>query len=107
MKRILTATVLIVSIVCSAAGQNLRTSFTTAADLVEMCKDLDPNRAMREPALALAFGFCSGYFNGLVASNTLIDQLKGSGAALFCPPVGVTPGQARKVFLKYMTDHPE
>ena len=46
-----------------------------------------------------------GYFNGLVATNRLIDQLKGT--ALFCPPTDVNPEQARKVFPKYMANHPE
>jgi len=50
--------------------------------------------------------FCLGLLQGLLHMNQLYEHhLK--GAALFCSPTGTTTGQAARIVVKYLRDHPE
>ena len=84
-------------------------SFRTANDLVRLCQDKKVDELM-DPPTALAFGFCRGLFGGLVAASiasTILAKPYNLGKPLFCAPTGVTSDQARKIFLKWMDEHPE
>jgi len=51
-------------------------------------------------------GFCLGLMQGMLHMNQVYEyQLK--GAALFCAPNSTTNGQAARIVVKYMRDHPE
>lgn len=50
-----------------------------------------------------SYGVCFGYFEGLLVMNQLLQI---GHHALFCPPDGVTVGELRLVFIKYMQDRP-
>ncbi len=51
-------------------------------------------------------GFCLGLMQGMLHMNQFYEyQLK--GAALFCQPDGTTTGQAARIVVKYLRDHPE
>jgi hypothetical protein len=78
----------------------------TANDLVRMCQDRSPRSLQHNSADAVGYGFCLGLFNGLIASNVYTKELK-LGQPLFCATSDVFPDEARKVFLRWMNDHPE
>lgn len=78
----------------------------TAGDFAESCKDPEQRTAINEPSSLAMYGFCLGFLNGVLVSNRLFLDMK-RGEPLFCAPPAVTPGQARQVFVKYMSDHPE
>jgi len=51
-------------------------------------------------------GFCLGLMQGMLHMNQFYEyQLK--GAALFCAPNSMTNGQAARIVVKYLRDHPE
>lgn len=84
-------------------------SFKTANDLVQLCQDKKLDE-LKNPATAMAFGFCRGIFQGLLAPSTVPTVLAkplNLGKPLFCAPSGVMPDQARKIFLNWMDEHPE
>jgi len=78
----------------------------TAGEFVNHCKEIAPLEGRGEPALILMNGFCLGYLSGLMVLNQLFQDM-GRGTPYFCPPDWVSPSQARLVFLKFMSDHPE
>jgi Rap1a immunity proteins len=50
--------------------------------------------------------FCLGLIQGMLHMNQFYEyQLK--GAALFCAPNSMTNGQATRIVVKYLRDHPE
>ena len=103
MKKMIFAAILIEVLATPLQAQTLA---KTAGDMAQVCADLDEKAATRNPALALKAGFCLGYFQGVLISNVMFTAHK-RGDAFFCAPIEVTPEQARKVFLKYLNDHPE
>jgi hypothetical protein len=73
-----------------------------------MCKDRTPSELLN-PVMAMELGFCNGLFSGLIASSigtaTLATRFDLKPA--FCAPQGVTADQGKKIFLKWMEEHPE
>ena len=52
-------------------------------------------------------GFCLGFMQGVTQTN-LVYQVRPKDSAVFClPEGGVKNGQAARVFVKYLRDHPE
>ena len=103
MKKIMFAMMFVGVLATSLQAQTLA---KTAGDFAKLCADTDPKAAARNSVLALNNGFCLGYFQGVLITNYMFNALK-RGDAFFCAPIEVTPGQARKVFLKYINEHPE
>jgi hypothetical protein len=54
----------------------------------------------------LEAGFCMGWTRGTVALMSTYEGLLGK-ERLFCPPEGVTNGQAIWIVLRYLQNHPE
>mgnify|MGYP001031566579 CR=1 FL=1 len=84
-------------------------SFRTANDLAQLCQDKKLDE-LKDSATAMAFGFCRGLFQGLLASSaaaTVLAKPLNLRKPLFCAPSGVTPDQARKILLKWIGEHPE
>ncbi len=116
MRRILLligALMMLVAPVWSQAGQK-------AEDLVRVCREaekvMDGGSLKGSSRAALYAGTCFGYFAGALATHTLyqrfFDEMKATpgwehGEALFCTHNAINSGEAVKVFLKYMKDHPE
>ena len=56
---------------------------------------------------AMGIGFCLGLMHGITHSNALY-QVMAPGKELLClPKSGVNNGQAARVVLRYLRDHPE
>jgi hypothetical protein len=82
----------------------------TANDFVQICRDTTSDEISKNLGKGITYGLCQGFFNGLVVSSGFAAAMKDKydlGRPLFCVPNGVTNDQARKVFLKFMEDHPE
>ena len=103
MKNILFAVMLVSFLTVSLQAQGMP---RTAGEFAKVCVDADARTVARDPVLALNRGFCIGYMQGVLITNLLVDRLK-RGQAFYCPAVEVSPDQGRKIFLKYMNDHPE
>jgi hypothetical protein len=89
-------------IVVGTAGQCF--ADTTGNEIREMCQislhhSDRPNMNSNDGAKA---GFCLGFTEAII---TLGDGLAEPGR--FCHPNGVTIGQAYRVLLKYLDEHPE
>ena len=55
----------------------------------------------------MGIGFCFGLMEGITFSNELY-KLRAPGKEFLClPKGGVTNGQAARVVLRYLRDHPE
>src|SRR5690606_38968927 len=55
----------------------------------------------------MGIGFCLGLMEGITNSNALY-QVRAPGKEFLClPKGGVTNGQAARVVLRYLRDHPE
>jgi len=46
-------------------------------------------------------GYCLGFIAGVIGAH------HGKGDESYCPPKGVTLGQEKLIFVKYLNDHPE
>ena len=50
--------------------------------------------------------FCLGYIWGIAESSAVFD-VADNKFIMFCSPAGSTSGQAQKIVVKYLEDHPE
>ena len=56
---------------------------------------------------SLMAGFCLGFVQGMSQMNDFYVSNTQKGRILFCTPDGVTSGQAARLVVKYLRDHPE
>ena len=80
-------------------GHELLTRCNTAVDIAE-------GRITPTPTNAQDVGYCFGMMQGLRNLNQEYETLL-EGKALFCLPRGINNGQAARVVVKYLKDHPE
>jgi hypothetical protein len=65
----------------------------------------DPARVIAE---ASNLSWCAGFMQGITNTNLLYESYLKSTNPLFCLPAsGITNGQAARVVVKYLQDHPE
>jgi hypothetical protein len=93
---------LMVALISPPPAQKLPTS---AGSFAKQCEEPSPKDLATSVSLGVAYGHCLGVFDGWIGANRLMFQLK--GRPLFCPPEGVTADQGRRIFLKYIAEHPE
>jgi len=90
-------------IVVATVGQCFA-QINTGNEIQEAClKTLQENRKERLTGVdSYEAGFCQGFFQATInLSNGLAEPYR------FCAPKGVANGQAIRVFLKYLNEHPE
>ena len=57
---------------------------------------------------AIAQGFCFGMMQGITSTNKYYQVTLGKKRALFCTPEqNIKNGQAARIVLKYLKEHPE
>jgi hypothetical protein len=105
MKRILIALSLVLVCTSFASAQD---AAGKVEDLVRKCTD-EPSVGgtdLEKIKTVMDFGFCTGFFAGILDTNSFIGALL--GRPLFCiPQDGISIDQAIKIFLKSAQDHPE
>ncbi len=52
--------------------------------------------------------FCLGFMQGIIGLNSVYEsKTDNNNTPLFCHPEGIITGQATRVVVKYLKDHPE
>lgn len=70
--------------------------------LLHDCRIHESNKSTDGPLNALSAGYCQGFVKGVLQMATVVEP------PLVCqPPEGVALGQAIKVVLQHLEDHPE
>jgi hypothetical protein len=81
----------------------------------------DGNDLLKQCGVAVAFidgarietrdspniSFCLGFLQGITQTNVLYQQAQKSDAQFCLPTSGITNGQAARIVVKYLRDHPE
>lgn len=68
--------------------------------------DMATNNRLVNPSNEMAAGSCVGMMRGITTLNRVYQTMEGRD--LFCLPLdGIEFGQAARVVIKYMEDHPE
>ena len=83
-------------------------AFGDGNKLLTQCENalsINEGEAAKVDSIARA-GFCLGMMQGMTSMNGYYQTLLGK-KALFCLPEGVTNGQAARVVVKYLKEHPE
>jgi hypothetical protein len=84
------------------------TAIADGSELLEQCQELETvmdTRQMQNPYNA---GMCLGTVKGVRGAMVIQDGVLKNKARLACfPPQGISEGQAARVVLKYLRDHPE
>src|SRR6516225_3688646 len=91
---------IVIVIVPTAKSQEGRDSTSGFANL-EYCKRSHKN--LTGPFAVYETGYHDGYCNGVVSGTLIALHLSGT----ICVPHGVTNGQALRVVVTYMEQHPE
>src|SRR5206468_11409803 len=80
-------------------------TLTTAAELVDYCAaaDRDLSSQSVDKLTSLRAGYCLGYLGGILQSYNAYPLVK----PRLCLPAGVNVGEMRKIFMKYINEHPE
>lgn len=95
--------------------QNKSENSYTGSDYIKRCQPIITwENDNSKPTDNLDFGWCMGYVRGTMDSYGMIysfmtnGALDGSKGPLgVCLPSDITNGQMNRVFIKYMTDHPD
>ena len=101
-KRMLFALCLVVLLSTSASAKD-------GYELLQRCEDalIDDKQGLFSMDSSRVFlaGYCLGVMQGITRSNVIYQKLKQS---LFClPNERITNGQAARVVVKYLREHPE
>jgi hypothetical protein len=81
------------------AGDSLDGNF-----LMDLCDGTAPDEPNEDVA---GVSICLGYLRGILDATVAWESWGHIKPKLICKPSGVTTGQLRQVFLKYMRQHPE
>lgn len=76
-----------------------------AAEFVKMCDHSGHQPTTTSEAMDEAF--CIGFFRGYLDAKQFSTIAHKRNTEMFCEPDGVNGEQLRKIFLKWMNDHPE
>jgi len=92
------------------------TAFCDGNELLSQCNIaiaiVDDAKGSSDPTNSAYMGFCFGLMSGVTGLNryyqNLYDQIEYKGILLFCiPEPGIKTGQAARIAIKYMNEHPE
>jgi len=92
------------------------TAFCDGNELLSQCNMaiaiLDDAKGSSDLTDTAHMGFCLGVMSGVMGLNryyqNLYDQIEYKGILLFCiPESGIHNGQAARIAVKYMNEHPE
>ena len=101
-RKFVAAFVLLVLVTSTVTGQSDYTGMELAADLTAAIKIMDGDRdALADNQLPVRGG---SYVRGAVDTISVYEM---EGCPLICIPEEVTMGQAMRVIMKYIKDHPE
>jgi Ssp1 endopeptidase immunity protein Rap1a len=97
----------LVVIALSVTGLNAQMAqgLVTGADWVKACQEPQPGKGSTDALVIARSSFCLGYLTGVFMTNGMAKQI--NGKQLMCIPAAITVDDARKIFLKFMKDHPE
>jgi len=94
-------------ITLSVTGLNAQTAqgLVTGADWVKACQEPQPGKPVTDALVIARSSYCVGFITGVFMTNGMAKQM--NGKQLICIPSAITVDDARKIFLKFMKDHPE
>src|SRR6185369_7822274 len=97
----------LIVIALSVTGLNAQMAqgLVTGADWVKACQEPQPGKPLNDPLVIARSGYCVGFITGVFMTNGMAKQM--NGKQLICIPSAITVDDARKIFLKFMKDHPE
>jgi hypothetical protein len=97
----------VIVIALSVTGLHAQTApgLITGADWVKACQEPQPGKPAADALVIARSGYCMGFITGVFMTNGMAKQM--NGKQLICIPPAIIVDDARKIFLKFMKDHPE